>query len=59
MKKRFGIAFPSEVFDSKDEAMKYATDLLTEEEISAGLYVFEASAMVHLKTKKTVEEVTA
>lgn len=59
MKKRYGIAFHTEIFDTKDEAMKCATDLLIEEEITAGLYVFEASAMVHLKTEKMVKEVAA
>lgn len=49
--------FPSECFATRDEAIRYATTLLTEEEIDAGLYVFEATAMTHLKTKKTVVEI--
>ena len=59
MKKRYGIVFPSECFETKEEAMKYATDLLTEEEISVGLYVFESSNMTHLKNSKSVVEVAA
>lgn len=55
MKKRYGVVFPNELFETQEEAVKYASDLLTEEEIGAGLYVFEAVSLQHYKSRRVVE----
>ena len=53
-KKCYGIAFPSECFETEEAAMKCAIDMLKEDEISTGVYVFAATEMVHLKLDKQV-----
>lgn len=54
MKKRYGIVFPSETFDTLDEATEYAAKLVSEEDISAGVYVFAAQEIRHFKADKKV-----
>lgn len=52
MKKRFGIVFPSEAFATLEEATEYAARMVTEEGITAGVYVVEAAQMLHFKCEK-------
>lgn len=54
MKKRYGIVFPSETFATLDEATEYAAKLVSEEDISAGVYVFAAQEILHFKADKKV-----
>lgn len=41
MKKQFGIVFSSELFDSEEEAILHASQMLLDCEIRAGVYVVE------------------
>ena len=55
MKKRYGIVFPSEAFETLEEATEYAAKMVSEDEIYAGVYVVEAAQMLHFRCNKEVK----
>lgn len=53
--KTFGIAFPSETYDTYEEALKAAAEMLNESEIASGVYIYEAKRPVHVNGKRVIE----
>ena len=49
MATQYGIVFPSELFDSEDEALQYAIEQLNDDEIPGGMYVVEIEKKTLLK----------
>lgn len=54
MSAQYGIVCPSELFDSEEEAIRYASSIILEDDFDNGVYVVTVETKTHLKIVKSV-----